>query len=249
MGEWLPVDLHVHSALSPCASDDMRPPAVLLSAEERGIALLGIVDHSAAGNATAFHEAAEAFDVEVLVGLEIESAEGVHVVTLFDSPDQAHAMAERLNPHLLPIPNRPDIFGNQLLLDAMGDLAGEEPRLLAGAADLSIEEILTLGQSLHGLCYPAHVDRTANGLLALLGFVPPGLPSELLEVSPNTTRARARERWPELAQWPLVTGSDAHCLPDIGRAVTLVPAALVRERIPAHDWGALLREALAEGGG
>lgn len=249
MGEWLPVDLHVHSALSPCASDDMRPPAVLLSAEERGIALLGVVDHSAAGNARAFHEAAEAFDVEVLVGLEIESAEGVHVVTLFDSPDEAAAMEQRLLPHLLPLPNRPDIFGSQVLVDAMGDPAGEEPRLLAGAADLSIEEILTLGQSLHGLCYPAHVDRMANGLLHLLGFVPPGLPSELLEVSPNVTRAGARERWPELTHWPLVTGSDAHCLADIGRAVTLVPAALVRERVPAHDWGALLREALAEGVG
>ncbi len=247
MGEWLPVDLHIHSALSPCASEEMRPPGVLLSAEERGIALVGIVDHSGAGNARAFHEAAEAFDVAVFTGLEIESAEGVHVVTLFDGPEAALAMQSAALPHFLPLPNRPEIFGRQLLVDELGDPLGEEPRLLAGAADLAIEEILALGRALGGLCYPAHVDRTANGLLALLGFIPPELPAEVLEISPNVTPPEARARWPELAAWPLVTGSDAHFLSDIGRAVTLVPAELIRERVPAGQWGERLREALRGG--
>jgi 3',5'-nucleoside bisphosphate phosphatase len=242
MGEWLRVDLHVHSSLSPCASDEMRPPAVLMTAEDREIALLGIVDHASAGNAEAFLGAAEAFGVEVLVGLEAESAEGVHVIALFDDPTDSAAMDSALRGHMLDLPNRPEFFGNQILVDEMGDAVGEEPRLLAGATDLSVEEILLLGTSLGGFCFPAHIDRKANGLIAQLGFVPPGLPAEVLEVSANRTRSEARERWPELARWALITSSDAHFVEDIGRAVTLVPAELVRERVPTAEWGTVLRD-------
>jgi len=68
-------DLHVHTALSPCGDDQMRPPAMLLSAERRGVRVLGVVDHCSARNAAAVLGAAPAFDVRVFVGLEVESAE------------------------------------------------------------------------------------------------------------------------------------------------------------------------------
>ena len=54
------IDLHIHSVLSPCGGAEMMPPAVLLMAEQRGLATVGIVDHSSAGNAGAFFAAAEA---------------------------------------------------------------------------------------------------------------------------------------------------------------------------------------------
>lgn len=237
---WMAADLHVHSALSPCAADEMRPPAILLAAELRGIGLLGIVDHNSAGNARAFLEAAEAFEVRVVVGLEVESSEGVHALALFDRASDAEEMERALRPTYPPLANRPDWFGAQLLVDEMGDVVGEESRLLAAASSLDLEEILRLGHRLGGFVQPAHVDRQTNGLLAVLGLLPPALPADALEVSASRTRTEARERWPELAGWTLTTASDAHCLDDIGRATTSVPRAWLHQLPPTSEWGALL---------
>ena len=47
------IDLHIHSALSPCGAPEMSPPAVLLAAERRGVRVVGVVDHCTARNAAA----------------------------------------------------------------------------------------------------------------------------------------------------------------------------------------------------
>ena len=52
-------DLHIHTALSPCASEAMTPPAILTAARRRRINVIGVVDHNAAGNARAMIAAAE----------------------------------------------------------------------------------------------------------------------------------------------------------------------------------------------
>ena len=249
MSERVPIDLHVHSCLSPCAEEEMRPPAVLLTAERRGIRVLGMVDHSTAGNAPAFWEAAAAFAVRVLVGMEVESAEGVHILALFDSPDAAGDMAAEVAEHLPPLLNRPQLMGRQLRVDAWGTVLGEEPRLLICAADLSLDRLVELTHARGGLSIAAHVDRAAWGLLPTLGFVPPDLGVDLLEVSPALTPAAARRRWPELAAWPLVQSSDAHCLEDVGRAPTLVSRELAESDLPLPQWAARLAAELGAGRG
>ncbi|MBM3497799.1 MAG: histidinol-phosphatase, partial [Armatimonadetes bacterium] len=193
MTERVPIDLHVHTALSPCASAEMTPPSILLSAERRRIGVLGVVDHNTAGNARAVMEAAPAFGVRVLVGLEIESVEGVHVLALFDSADAAMALDTVIGECLPPRPNRIEAFGEQYLLDPLGEIIGEDPRLLAAAVDLGLEAIVELIGRYGGLSIPAHIDRRANGLLPTLGFIPSGLSSDLWELSPHTTPDAARE--------------------------------------------------------
>ncbi len=240
------IDLHVHSALSPCAADEMQPPAMLLLAEERGIAVVGIVDHSTGRNARAFLEAAPAFAVRVFVGLEIESAEGVHTLALFDTAEAALEMDGVVAAHLPAMPNSPKLFGEQHLLDEWGTVIGHDDRLLVTATDLSIEDLARLTAERGGLSIPAHIDRFANGLLPTLGFVPPDLQADLYEVSPHLSPADARARWGELRARPLITGSDAHCLADIGRAVTTISAPLARAPVGIREWGRRLAAELIE---
>lgn len=240
MGRTVAIDLHVHTPLSPCGADEMRPPEVLLTAERRGIGVIGIVDHCSARNAWAFVEAAPAFDVRVLVGLEIESSENVHILALFDSLEPAMEMDRIVAEHLPGLQNRVDVFGPQLLVDEWGSVRGEDDRLLVTAADMGLEDIAELTHSLGGLSIPAHVDRSANGLLRLLGFVPPKLRVEAFEVSAGQARAAAPERFRELQGRPLTTASDAHCLADIGRAVTHISEDLAMARVEAAEWGRLL---------
>lgn len=246
MGKRVAADLHVHSALSPCGSEEMRPPAVLLTAERRGIGVLGVVDHSTARNAWAFLGAAEAFDVRVFAGLEVESAEGVHVLALFDTLEAVAAMDDLVAARLPGLPNRADLFGEQLLVDEMGTAVGEDGRLLLTATDLTVEEIAVATAEAGGMSIPAHVDRSANGLLPTLGFVPTDLRVEVLEVSRPLAPAEARRRWPELAGWPLVASSDAHYLDDVGGAVTWISEGLAAAEVPAAEWARLLAEELRD---
>ena len=238
MAREVALDLHVHTALSPCAAAEMTPPAVLLSAERLGLDIIGIVDHATAGNARAFAEAAPAFRVRVTVGMEVEAAEGVHLLALFDTPEAAEAFERLLRPHRPERANRPDLFGDQWLVDSLGNIVGEEKRLLLTAADLGLSELTALVLASEGLAIPAHVDREAYGLYSVLGFLPRDLVAEVLEVSPWMTVEQARARWPELADRKLVRGSDAHCLDDLGRALTKGPDEL--REAPVKDWSRIL---------
>lgn len=240
----VPVDLHIHTALSPCAAVEMKPGEILLTAERRGLALVGVVDHGSAGNAGAVLRAAEAFAVRVLVGIEAESAEGVHLLALFDTLEPLLDLDMVLRAHLPDLPNRPEVLGEQQLLDEYGEVVGREDRLLVTATDLSVEEIAEMTAARGGLSIPAHIDRAVNGLLPLLGFVPPRLEVEALEVSRHLPLEQARQRWPELRSRALVTASDAHFLQEIGATVTWVPQELAQARLGAREWGKALREEL-----
>jgi PHP family Zn ribbon phosphoesterase len=222
----------------------MAPAAILLTAERRGLALVGVVDHGSAGNAAAVLRAAQAFAVRVLVGLEAESAEGVHLLALFETLEAVSDMDALIRAHLPDLPNRPEFLGEQWLVNEWGDVVGVEERLLLTATDLSVEEIADLTAARGGLCLPAHIDRSVNGLLPLLGFLPPRLHVEALEISRHLTPAEARERWPELRERALVTASDAHSLGEVGQAVTWISAELAEAREGLGEWGKALRQEL-----
>jgi hypothetical protein len=240
----VPIDLHLHTALSPCAAGNMTPPPMLFTAEMRGLRVVGVVDHSSAGNARAVQEAAQAFALRALVGLEVESTEGVHLLALFDTAAAAERLEALVAAHQPPLRNRPDIFGEQLLVNEWGDVTGQEPRLLALATDWTVEEVADLTRQHGGLSIAAHVDRSGNGLLPILGFVPPRLHVTALEVSRFLPPAAARRRWPELRSQPLLTGSDAHCLEEIGCGPTLIPVSLAEADLPVAEWGRELAEFL-----
>jgi hypothetical protein len=107
--------------------------------------------------------------------------------------------------------------------------------------DLSVEEIAREIAARGGMSIPAHIDRSAHGLIPLLGFVPPHLQVDLFEVSRHLPLAAARERWPGL---PLITASDAHCLEEIGQAPTWIPAEVADAPLGARDWARAVAEAV-----
>jgi PHP family Zn ribbon phosphoesterase len=73
----------------------------------------------------------------------------------------------------------------------------------------------------------SHVDREGFGILGQLGLIPESLPLDALEISWHQTSAQARKTFPQLADWPLVQGSDAHRPEEVGRGWTqLVMAAI-----------------------
>ena len=89
-------DLHIHTTLSPCGSPEMTPPRVLESARLAGLDLIAICDHNAAGNVQAFIEAARGMNLAVIAGMEITTAEEIHILGLFPEPLLAQRVADRV---------------------------------------------------------------------------------------------------------------------------------------------------------
>jgi PHP family Zn ribbon phosphoesterase len=208
-------ELHVHTLLSPCAELEMIPPLIVQEALDRNIDLIAITDHNATANIEAVQKAAAGSGLKVLPGMELQTREEVHLLCLFDTLEQAYALQEQVDRLFPPIPNNPDYFGEQFVVDATGDFICREERLLLASIDIGLHEAVEFVGGLGGLAIPAHVDRKAYGLLEVLGFVPTDVPIEALEVSRNVKIAEAPDRFPQVRGYPLLQGGDAHRLEEL----------------------------------
>jgi len=212
-------DLHIHSCLSPCSDWDMSPKKIVQKSLEKRLDLIAICDHNTAENVTATLREGERQGIAVLPGMEICSKEEVHLVTLFKKIDDSLKMQEYVYAHL-PGKNQPEVFGHQVIADEYDQVLGENPRLLIGATQLSLAEITNKVHHIGGICISSHVDRPSYSLIGQLGFIPPDLHLDAVEVSYRMARDRALSQIPGVKDYPCVTSSDAHFLDDIGRAWT-----------------------------
>ena len=215
-------DFHLHSCLSPCGSEDMTPANIAGMCALAGYDIVALTDHNTVGNCAAFCQAAEAYGLLALPGMELTCAEEVHVVCLF--PDLEHALpfGELVRRRLPPIDNDPRFFGPQLLMDSQDRLLGEETALLAGATDISVHEAAALVASYGGFAYPAHIDRDSFSVLANLGFWDPSMGFSLAELSRRCPPELLHR--PDLIGLRFITGCDAHYLdqiPDAEQAMSL----------------------------
>lgn len=177
-------DLHIHSCLSPCGDEAMTPPNIANMAALLGMDLIAVTDHNSCRNASAVMEAAKKAELPltVLAGMEVTTAEEVHVVCLFPELKAAEAAGEEVESSLLPVLNRPEIFGRQLILGPEEQLLGEFDRLLINATGLSIDDMPAFAKKYGGIAFPAHIDRRSNSVFANLGYFPDYLDFPLAEV-------------------------------------------------------------------
>lgn len=214
-------DLHIHTLLSPCAEVEMIPPLIVRQAIEVGLDLIAISDHNSAENVRAVMEAAKGTPLKVLPGIEAESAEGVHMLCLFDSADDAESMQELIYSTLPDLPNLADKLGDQMVVTAEAEFVRYNERLLLASTSLSIDEIAQAAKDRNGLAIPAHVDRRAYGLFGVLGFMPEESDFPVVEISKNITVENARLQYPDLKSRAMIRSSDAHMLADIGSGRTV----------------------------
>ncbi len=211
-------DLHIHTCLSPCGDNEMTPPNIANMAYVKGLELIAVTDHNSAKNARAVMNAARDLPLTVIPGAELTTAEEIHVVCLLPDADSAEAFDRELETHMPQIPNQPDYFGDQLLMDENENVTGTFPWLLPNALDLSIDAVPALCEKFGGVCFPAHIDRPANGILAVFGLLPDTPVFPTLEVhdpekffaDPANEAYRAEHR--------VLTSSDAHRLGDMAEA-------------------------------
>jgi PHP family Zn ribbon phosphoesterase len=212
-------DLHIHTCLSPCAELNMGPKAIVEKALQHGLDVIGISDHNSSENVPAVMKAAQDRNLTVLPGMEVTSKEEVHILAVFDSIDRALQLQEIVYAHLHG-ENDTEAFGLQVVVNEDHDVLRFNKRLLAGATELSVEQVVDSISALEGLAIAAHIDRETFGILGQLGFVPEELHLDALELSANTSPEQARRRFPECAGYAFVRSSDAHSATEIGKVWT-----------------------------
>lgn len=209
-------DLHTHTVLSPCGDLDMSPEKIIGEAKRKGIDILGITDHNTTRQCDSLLQAAKDEGVFLLCGAEVNTREEVHCLAFFEHKEQLAEFDRFLYNHLEDIQNHPDKFGHQVVVDKKGMILDEVDKLLISAIDLPIEELERSVHELGGLFIPAHIDRIRNGLMGQLGFIPPGLNFDALELSKHTSRNDFLADHPEYSSFQYIQSSDAHFVNDIG---------------------------------
>ena len=132
-------DMHIHSALSPCAEEEMTPNNIVNMAVLNGLDIIAVTDHNSAGNLQAFKECSDRKGIVFVPGIEVESAEEVHIVCLFADVESACMMGDEVRKNLLPAENKPDIFGTQLFFDSDDNVTGQEDQMLLFASGLRLQ--------------------------------------------------------------------------------------------------------------
>lgn len=207
-------DLHIHSALSPCGDDDMTPNNIVNMALIKGLDVIAVTDHNSCGNLRAVMEVA-GDNLLVIPGMEVETAEEVHILCYFPTIEKAEEMWEILKKNSLGIKNKPDIFGHQLYMDKEDEVVGEEENLLVSATTLTIDQVFEITRELGGVPVPAHIDKSSYSVISNLGFI-----SEDLGVTAVEITSRNREKMEEeYKNFVILTDSDAHYLGDISEPV------------------------------
>jgi PHP family Zn ribbon phosphoesterase len=213
-------DLHVHSCLSPCGELESYPRRIVERALEAGLDIIAVTDHNSAANVAATVRAARGTRLTVLPGMEIASAEEVHILGLFETLEEILPIQDEVLRGLPDVPAGAAFVDDQVVVDAEDGVTGFSPHFLMAATRLDVREVVDLIRRRGGLAIAAHVDRPSFSVVSQLGFVPSDLDLDALEVSPLTTLSEARAGLGSGIRLPLVRFSDAHRPEEIGRVWT-----------------------------
>lgn len=192
----------------------MTPSMVVAQARRKGLHIIGICDHLCADNVRAVCQAARESGLAVIGGMEITSREEVHVLGLFEDPQDLDAVQDVVYDNL-PGKNDPATFGEQLVMTAEDSVIRHNHRLLIGATELKLSDVVRLIHDCRGLAIASHVDRPSFSVLSQLGFIPDSLALDGVEVV-----QRIPAGLPE--GLPVVRSSDAHRLSEIGARHTRI---------------------------
>jgi len=214
-------DLHIHSCLSPCAELDMYPRALIEKSIAEKLDVIAVCDHNSSENVKHVLTLARGKPLTVLPGMEISSLEEVHLLALFDDLPNLLDLQEIIYEHL-PGKNQEGIFGCQVIVNDLDEVEGMNERLLIGATQLPLQDIINYIHSLGGLAIASHIDRPSYSVISQLGFIDPDMPFDALEVTPATGIKQARQRYPELSAFAFIESSDAHFIRDIGRGSSTI---------------------------
>ena len=210
-------DLHIHSILSPCGDNDMTPNNIVNMSKLCGLDIIALSDHNTCGNVEATAVAAKNCGVIFIPGMELETAEEIHVLCLFENVESALAFEkEVVAPALPPVKNNERIFGKQVLMDSDDNELGTDDRYLINATSITIDDAALLVKKYNGVAIPAHIDKQIKSVISVFGMVDESMGYDVFELSKNAPEDFTATQFSlKDANYSYIHNSDAHYLCDI----------------------------------
>lgn len=205
-------DFHIHSGLSPCGDNEMTPNNIVNMAKLYDLDVIALTDHNSTLNCQAVMEAGKEIGLTVIPGMELCTAEEVHLVCLFPNLKMANKFCEYVHSTLPPIRNKPTVFGEQLVFDKHDNVLGFEHTLLITATTISANDAVSIVADYGGICYPAHIDRNSYSIISNLGTIDSSFNFNCAEVADIDTVDTLKKQHPYLNELKILSGSDAHYL-------------------------------------
>lgn len=210
----------------------MTPANIVGMAALKGLDVIALTDHNSCKNCPAIMKWAKEYGVTVLPGMELTTMEEVHVVCLFSELKDAMAFDQYVYAHLMAFPNDEKVFGKQQIYNEEDQIVGRVENLLINATDISFDHVYGLMEQFHGFMVPAHIDKTANSLLANLGFVPPDSQFCCVELRDMGRLHQIKASNPYIERCRIICDSDAHYLEQIHEAqYTIYAESAEREKV------------------
>ncbi|MGL5978585.1 MAG: PHP domain-containing protein [Erysipelotrichaceae bacterium] len=206
-------DLHIHSALSPCADDEMTIQNIIKMAHVCGLDWIAICDHNHY-KALTYANKLQMYGVGLLYGMELTTREEVHLLALFSSLTALTAFYETIAPWQTKVLHQAELFGNQWIYDELDQKVETIDYTLWSAIDCSIDTLCQLIHEHHGKAVLAHIYHASHGVLAVLGFIPKTLAFDAIEVQSVQELQLAKLSYSDAMMF---LNSDAHRLVDIDR--------------------------------
>lgn len=208
-------DLHIHSALSPCADDGMRPRDIANMARLKGLDIISVVDHVCGKNMAVAKKETEAAGLLFLPGIEATASNGTHLLCYFRRLKSALEFSEIIYRSLPEGPGTAAYYGNQLVFSEDDEVRSERVKPLAASTPFSVWEIIGIAMEHGGVVVPAHINREYQGILHTEGKTAfKAYPFTAVEVKKHLPMD-----YGIIKGLKVIDNSDAHILYNINEAV------------------------------
>ncbi len=203
------IDLHIHSALSPCGDDDMTPNNIVNMAILNGLDAIAVTDHNSCDNVEAVMKVAEG-RILVIPGMELQTREEVHLLSYFNDLSSLISFSNELLPFFDGLSNSPSFFGHQWIINELDEITGEMDQALLTSLSISLDDAVELIRRHKGIAVPAHVNKSSYSITSQLGFLPSYLNFRMLEYSQYHEM-----NFSDFPRCNFIFSSDAHSLGQI----------------------------------
>ena len=194
----------------------MSPQLILEQAVQKELNLISITDHNTVQHSILACKLCEDLSIRVIPGVELTSREEVHLLAYFPNTEALLKMEKEIDNYLPGKKNNSKVFGNQPYYNLKGEIIGVDDVLRQAALGIGLDNLIDFIHSIEGIAVPAHIDKNRFSLLSQLGFLDREANFDAVEISKFKWRKEKFQLGNTWSGFPVIAGSDSHCVEDIG---------------------------------
>lgn len=213
-------DLHIHSALSPCADILMSPNNILNMAYLKELNIIAITDHNSCLQLDVIEELKDSYEILIVPGVEVEVKENYHVICLFKDFDKARKFQKMLNVYLDKKMHDEKIYGEQILFDIFDDIVNNYQISLMGSSNIALLDLQKIIKKLDGLMILAHIEKYNDDVFTKIKTIYNDV-FDAIEVNSSYDISKLDDQLKKLPHLVL-RNSDAHQITDISEPINII---------------------------